>query len=89
MGTLEYKFVPRVSKEKGFLKAFNMFLLRVEEIYKSCGNEEALRGISLALEKRETKVVIGPSGTGKSTLLRCITRLTEPDRGQVWLADTG
>jgi len=37
------------------------------------------------LEKGETKVVIGPSGTGKSTLLRCINRLTPPDKGRVLL----
>jgi polar amino acid transport system ATP-binding protein len=35
--------------------------------------------------KGETKVIIGPSGTGKSTLLRCVNRLTEPDRGKVVL----
>lgn len=62
-------------------------LLRIEDIHKRYGKEEVLRGISLGLEKGETKVIIGPSGTGKSTLLRCITRLTEPDRGRVWLED--
>jgi len=31
------------------------------------------------------KVIIGPSGTGKSTLLRCINQLSPPDRGRVWL----
>lgn len=63
-------------------------LLQAEDLHKRYGKEEVLRGISLALEKGETKVVIGPSGTGKSTLLRCITRLTEPDRGRVWLEGT-
>lgn len=62
-------------------------LLRVEDIHKRYGKEEVLRGISFGLEKGETKVIIGPSGTGKSTLLRCITRLTEPERGRAWLED--
>lgn len=62
-------------------------LLRIEDIHKRYGKEEVLRGISFSLGKGETKVLIGPSGTGKSTLLRCITRLTEPDRGRAWLED--
>ncbi len=64
-----------------------MALLRVEELHKRYGREEVLRGVSLSVARGETKVLIGPSGTGKSTLLRCINRLTEPDRGQVWLED--
>ena len=62
-------------------------LLRVEDLHKRYGKEEVLRGVSFSLEKGETKVIIGPSGTGKSTLLRCINRLTEPDRGRVFLED--
>src|SRR6056297_1608170 len=61
-------------------------VLKVENIRKSYPSEgEVLRGISLNLNKGETKVIVGPSGTGKSTLLRCINRLTEPDSGRVWL----
>lgn len=62
-------------------------LLRVEDLHKRYGKEEVLKGVSFTLEKGETKVIIGPSGTGKSTLLRCINRLTEPDRGRIWLED--
>lgn len=62
-------------------------LLRVEDLHKRYGKEEVLRGVSFSLEKGETKVIIGPSGTGKSTLLRCINRLTEPDRGRIFLED--
>ncbi len=62
-------------------------LLRVEDLYKRYGKEEVLKGVSFSLDKGETKVIIGPSGTGKSTLLRCINRLTEPDRGHVWLEE--
>jgi len=60
-------------------------LLKVENIHKIYGNEEVLKGVSFAMYKGETKVIIGPSGTGKSTLLRCVNRLTEPDRGKVVL----
>jgi len=62
-----------------------MNLLKVENIHKRYGKEEVLKGVSFELERGETKIVIGPSGTGKSTLLRCINRLSLPDKGQVWL----
>lgn len=60
-------------------------LLKVENLYKSYGKEDVLKGVSFELKKGETKVIIGPSGTGKSTLLRCINGLTRPDKGHVWL----
>lgn len=62
-----------------------MSLLIVENIHKKYGTEEVLKGVSFSLERGDTKVVIGPSGTGKSTLLRCINRLSSPDAGRVWL----
>ena len=62
-------------------------LLRVEDIHKRYGKEEVLKGVTFEMAKGETKVVIGPSGTGKSTLLRCINRLTLADKGRVWLED--
>lgn len=60
-------------------------LLEVRDIHKSFGEKEVLRGISFNVFKGETKVIIGPSGMGKSTLLRCINQLTIPDRGTIWL----
>jgi polar amino acid transport system ATP-binding protein len=63
----------------------NNHILKVENIHKSFGNKEVLRGVSFGVRKGDTKVFIGPSGTGKSTLLRCINQLTPPDQGQVWL----
>jgi polar amino acid transport system ATP-binding protein len=60
-------------------------LLEVKDIYKSYGHAQILKGISFKMEKHETKVIIGPSGTGKSTLLRCINQLSPPDKGRVWL----
>ena len=62
-----------------------MTLLQVEDVHKRYGREEVLKGISFSLERGETKVVIGPSGTGKSTLLRCINQLSPPEKGRIWL----
>jgi len=60
-------------------------ILQVKDIHKSFGNKEVLKGISFEVYQGETKVIIGPSGMGKSTLLRCINQLTIPDKGTIWL----
>ena len=60
-------------------------LLVIEDLHKSFGTLDVLKGISLVLEMGQKKVIIGPSGTGKSTLLRCVNRLTTPDSGRVYL----
>ena len=62
-------------------------LLRVEDIHKRYGREQVLTGVSFDMQRGDTKVIIGPSGTGKSTLLRCINRLTPADQGRVWLEE--
>ncbi|MEE8564825.1 MAG: amino acid ABC transporter ATP-binding protein [Candidatus Thermoplasmatota archaeon] len=62
-----------------------MNILRVENIHKRYGKTIVLNGVSFSMDKGETKVIIGPSGTGKSTLLRCINQLSPPDKGRVWL----
>ncbi len=63
----------------------NVPVLRVEDIHKSLGGMEILKSVSLELNKGELKVLIGPSGGGKSTLLQCINFLIPPDQGRVWL----
>ena len=62
-------------------------ILRVEDIHKRYGDSEVLKGVSFNVKKGETLVFIGPSGTGKSTLLRCINQLTVPEQGHVYLRD--
>ncbi|HOH53743.1 MAG TPA: ATP-binding cassette domain-containing protein, partial [Fervidobacterium sp.] len=51
--------------------------IKIENLVKRFGNLEVLKGVNLEVKKNEAIVVIGPSGGGKSTLLRCINRLEE------------
>jgi polar amino acid transport system ATP-binding protein len=62
-------------------------IVRVENVHKSYGEVEVLKGISFAVDPKEVVVLIGPSGTGKSTLLQCINLLTRPTAGKIWLED--
>jgi len=62
-------------------------ILTIENLYKSFGKSEVIKGISLSVQKKEVVVVAGPSGTGKSTLLQCVNLLTKPTRGRIWLED--
>jgi polar amino acid transport system ATP-binding protein len=59
--------------------------LRLEEVHKSFGRLEVLKGIDLTMEPHEVVALIGASGSGKSTLLRCINLLEEIDRGRILL----
>lgn len=60
-------------------------LMRVRDISKSLGGREILKSVSLDLYEGEMKVLIGPSGGGKSTLLQCMNHLITPDRGDIEL----
>lgn len=60
-------------------------LLRIEDIRKSYGEIEVLKGVSLSVAEHQVVAVIGPSGSGKSTMLRCINRLEEPNSGRIFL----
>src|SRR6266436_5494245 len=57
--------------------------LRLDQLSKRFGDYTALRALSLHLEKVHTLVLVGPSGGGKSTLLRIIAGLEFPDSGEV------
>ncbi|WP_457576015.1 amino acid ABC transporter ATP-binding protein [Desulfomarina sp.] len=63
----------------------NKPILRVENITKSFGENTILSNVSFQLEKGEIKVLIGPSGGGKSTLLQCMNCLVLPDSGRIFL----
>ena len=60
-------------------------LLRLEDINKSFGNTEVLKGINLKVNKGEFITILGASGCGKTTLLRVIAGLEKPDSGRVFL----
>jgi polar amino acid transport system ATP-binding protein len=60
-------------------------LMRVQGISKVLGGREILKSVSLNLYEGEMKVLIGPSGGGKSTLLQCMNYLIVPDRGEIEL----
>jgi polar amino acid transport system ATP-binding protein len=60
--------------------------LKLENVHKSFGHLEVLRGVGLTLERHEVVALIGASGSGKSTLLRCINLLEPLDRGRILLA---
>jgi len=62
-------------------------ILRIEDVHKSYGNLQVLKGISLTVHPQEVVVLVGPSGSGKSTLLRCINLLSPPTKGRIWLED--
>ena len=59
-------------------------LVRLEDVHKWFGNLHVLKGVDLTMQQRDVVVVIGPSGGGKSTLLRCVSLLEVPTTGQVW-----
>lgn len=59
-------------------------IIRLVDIHISFGPLEVLRGVSLELERGQATVIVGPSGTGKSVLLKHIVGLLKPDRGEVY-----
>ena len=58
-------------------------VLKVENICKSFGKEEVLKSVSFELNKGEVLAIIGSSGGGKTTLLRCLNELIIPDKGKI------
>lgn len=62
-------------------------MLRITNLYKSFGKLEVLKDISFEMKKGEVVAIIGPSGTGKSTLLRCINYLEKPNSGKIEIGD--
>ena len=60
-----------------------MAILEVKNLKKSFGELEVLKGIDFSLEKGDVMAVIGSSGNGKTTLLRCINFLENPNEGEI------
>jgi len=58
-------------------------VLRADDVHKSFGRLEVLKGISLEVRRSETVCIIGPSGSGKTTFIRCINHLEKIDAGRI------
>ena len=66
----------------------NNVLIKVDGLQKSFGDIEVLKGIDAEIKKGDVIVVIGASGSGKSTFLRCLNLLEEPTGGQIYFEGT-
>ncbi len=60
-------------------------MIKVDNLKKSFGEKEVLKGINVEIAKGEVLTVIGPSGSGKSTFLRCLNLLEKPNSGSIYL----
>jgi phospholipid/cholesterol/gamma-HCH transport system ATP-binding protein len=61
--------------------------IRIEELNKSFGGNHVLKDVTLEIRAGETFSIIGPSGTGKSVLLKHIIKLETPDSGEIYIDD--
>ncbi|MGE7674959.1 amino acid ABC transporter ATP-binding protein [Lysinibacillus sp. NPDC094403] len=61
-------------------------MIKIEDLHKSYGQNEVLKGISTEVKEKEVIAIIGPSGSGKSTFLRCLNLLEEPTSGKITIA---
>jgi len=61
-------------------------MVKAEQVWKSFGNLDVLKGIDFVVQPQQTFVLLGPSGGGKSTLLRCINHLEKIDAGRLYVA---
>ncbi len=66
----------------------NTPLVALRDVELAFGANAVLRGISLEVQRGQAVSIIGPSGSGKSTILRCITGLLRPQRGEIRVGDT-
>ena len=60
-------------------------MVRAEQVHKSFGHNQVLKGIDLEVAPSEVLCIVGPSGSGKSTFLRCINHLERVDGGRLWV----
>ncbi|MDO4399246.1 MAG: amino acid ABC transporter ATP-binding protein [Candidatus Saccharibacteria bacterium] len=63
-------------------------MIQIKNLKKEFGKNKVLRGINFELNKGEKVVILGASGSGKSTFLRCINRMEEPTSGEIYFGDT-
>ncbi len=70
-------------QEYGYINKYKM--IRFENVYKSFGEREILKGINLRIVPNKTTVIFGVSGGGKSTIIKHIVRLLKPDSGKIFI----
>lgn len=62
-------------------------MIKVENVHKSFGDENILRGITTGFDKGKTNLIIGQSGSGKTVLLKCMLGIFKPDQGRIYYND--
>jgi phospholipid/cholesterol/gamma-HCH transport system ATP-binding protein len=60
-------------------------MIRIVDVHKYFGETRALRGVNLEIEKGETMVIMGQSGSGKSVLIKHLIGILKPDRGEIYV----
>ena len=63
-------------------------MIKIEHLKKAYPNVTPLKDVTVEINDGDVIAVIGPSGTGKSTLLRCINLLEKPTEGRIWVDGT-
>lgn len=63
------------------------YAIRFEQVFKSFGRHDVLRGLDLAIPRGQLSVIIGRSGTGKSVALKHAMGLIKPDNGKIWVGE--
>ena len=63
-------------------------MIKVEELRKNFGKLEVLKGITTTIKEGEVVAIIGPSGSGMSTFLRCMNLLEVPTSGRIWIGSS-
>ncbi len=63
-------------------------MLKINDLHKSFGDLQVLKGVDLTVEKKDVIAIIGPSGSGKTTLLRCLNFLEKADSGTMEFDNT-
>src|ERR1035437_8938331 len=74
---------PSARRRRGKPTMADQAMVCAEQVWKSFGKLDVLKGIDLVVRPRETIVLLGPSGGGKSTFLRCINHLEKIDAGRL------
>lgn len=80
---LTTNLTPGTSKSRPTTNPAPDLILQAHQLRKTFGETEAMRGISLDIQRGEVVAIMGPSGSGKSTLLHCLAGIIRPDHGTV------